>query len=246
VDTGSRIFSRRTTAELWTPVTPQPLSDPPTELAPLRAHFRFYALGFELRDYRGRFVVTHTGGLPGYVSRVVLVPEIKLGVAVLTNQESGAAFNAAVFSVIDHYLGTTDTDWVSAYETVLARSEAALAAADSSISASRDAKSGPSLRPQDYAGTYRDAWYGDVRIEADGPALTIRFLPTPSLVGTLEHWQYDTFIARWWDRELRADAFVTFVLDPRGKIDRVKMSAVSPATDFSFDFQDLLLEPLPD
>ena len=45
----------------------------------------------------------------------------------------------------------------------------------------------------------------------------------------------------WRDRELRADAYVTFALKPDGSVDRVKMAAVSPATDFSFDFQDLLL-----
>jgi hypothetical protein len=58
--------------------------------------------------------------------------------------------------------------------------------------------------------------------------------------GTLEHWQHDTFVARWTDRELRADAFVTFALDPDGNIETVKMRAVSPDTDFSYDFQDLL------
>ena len=73
--------------------------------------------------------------------------------------------------------------------------------------------------------------------------LEIRFAQTPSLVGTLEHYQYDTFIARWTNPELRADAYVTFALKPDGSIDQVKMKAVSPATDFSFDFQDLLLKP---
>ena len=63
------------------------------------------------------------------------------------------------------------------------------------------------------------------------------------LSGTLEHWQHDTFVARWTDRELRADAFVTFALNPDGTIDTVKMRAVSPETDFSFDFQDLLFRP---
>jgi hypothetical protein len=59
----------------------------------------------------------------------------------------------------------------------------------------------------------------------------------------MEHWQYDTFIVRWRDRELRADAYVTFALNPDGSIDRVKMEAVSPETDFSYDFQDLDLRP---
>ena len=31
---------------------------------------------------------------------------------------------------------------------------------------------------------------------------------------------------------------------PDGAIDQAKMAAVSPATDFSFDFQDLLLKPV--
>jgi hypothetical protein len=62
--------------------------------------------------------------------------------------------------------------------------------------------------------------------------------------GHLEHWQQDTIVARWEDRELRADAFITFALDPDGRVAQARLRAVSPATDFSFDFQDLLLEPV--
>ena len=46
------------------------------------------------------------------------------------------------------------------------------------------------------------------------------------------------------DRELRADAFVTFALNLDGSIDQAKMRAVSSSTDFSFDFHDLLLKPV--
>ena len=74
--------------------------------------------------------------------------------------------------------------------------------------------------------------------------LVMRFSHTPALTGELEHWQHDTFIARWRDRELRADAYVTFALNPDGSIDQAKMRAVSPSTDFSYDFQDLLLKPV--
>ena len=71
----------------------------------------------------------------------------------------------------------------------------------------------------------------------------MRFTRTPLLVGDLEHWQQDTFIVRWRDRELRADAYVTFALRPDGSIEQAKMRAVSSETDFSFDFHDLLLKP---
>jgi hypothetical protein len=59
------------------------------------------------------------------------------------------------------------------------------------------------------------------------------------LSGPLEHFQFDTFIARWTDRKLNADAYVSFALGPTGEVERIRMKAVSPATDFSFDFHDL-------
>ncbi len=99
-------------------------------------------------------------------------------------------------------------------------------------------------RCERYAGTYRDAWYGDVTIALEGKGLVIRFTKSPSLVGDLVHWQHDSFLARWRDRELRADAYATFALKPDGTIERLTMVPSSPAVDFSFDFQDLLLRPV--
>ena len=51
----------------------------------------------------------------------------------------------------------------------------------------------------------------------------------------------DTFVVRWRDRSLRADAFVTFTLGPEGSVESAKMRAFSPDTDFSYDFHDLHL-----
>jgi CubicO group peptidase (beta-lactamase class C family) len=241
---GSRLFSPATARQLTAIVTPIPIGDPPPELPALTSNFRGYALGFDIRDYRGHKAVMHTGGLPGYVSRVAMIPDLNVGVAVLTNQESGAAFDAIAFRILDHYLGAPAFDWIDAFRTVVARADAATAEAERRAATSRDTASKPSLALGKYAGTYRDAWYGDIFIAEDGGKLVMRFSHTPLLVGDLEHWQHDTFIARWRDRELRADAYVTFALNPDGSIDQAKMRAVSPATDFSFDFQDLLLRPV--
>jgi CubicO group peptidase (beta-lactamase class C family) len=241
---GSRLFSTTTARQLTGIVTPMPINDPPPELAPLRMNFHGYALGFDIRDYRGHKLVTHTGGLPGYVSRVAIVPDLRLGVAVLTNQESGEAFDAIAFHVLDHYLSAPAFDWIDAYQKVRLQNRASTEAIVRSATAARDAGSKPSLPPARYAGTYRDGWYGDIEIVEQGGRLSMRFTHTPALAGDLEHWQHDTFIVRWKDRELRADAYVTFALNPDGSIDQAKMRAVSPDTDFSFDFHDLLLKPL--
>jgi hypothetical protein len=107
----------------------------------------------------------------------------------------------------------------------------------------RNTASRSSLPLSQYAGTYTDDWYGDIVIEEQDGRLTIRFTHTPALVGDLEHWQYDTFVAKWRDRELRADAYITFALNPDGTIEQAKMIPTSPTVDFSYDFQDLLLKP---
>jgi CubicO group peptidase (beta-lactamase class C family) len=240
---GTRLISEASARQITTIVTPMPFGDPPPELAPLKMNFRGYALGFEVRDYRGHKIVLHTGGLPGYVSRVAMIPDANVGVAVLTNQESSEAFDAIAWHVLDHYLGAPAFDWIDGYRRVRARNEARMADEEKKAAAARDAGAKPSLPLEQYAGTYHDDWYGDIVIAYAAGALTIRFSHSPALAGALEPFQHDTFIARWTDRELRADAYVTFALNPGGAIDQAKMRAVSPATDFSFDFQDLLLKP---
>lgn len=241
---GSALIKPATARELTTIVTPIPIGPGAPELAAVRPNFSGYALGFGIRDYRGHKLVTHTGGLPGYVSKVAMIPDAQLGVAILTNQESTNAFDAIANRVLDAFLGAASTDWIAAYQAIDKRQASATARATQSATGARDASSKPSLPLEKYAGQYADAWYGGMTIAAGSPGLTISFDHTPLLKGTLEHWQHDTFIARWTDRELRADAYVTFSLNPDGSIDTVRMQAVSPDTDFSYDFQDLLFKPV--
>jgi CubicO group peptidase (beta-lactamase class C family) len=241
--TGDSLFSQATSAELWKLVTPIESGAPPLELAPLASNFNGYALGFFVGDYRGEKIVRHTGGLPGFTSRVAMIPGEDLGVAVLINQES-PAFDAIAFHVIDHYLGVEPPfDWLGAWSTFVARVDSMTAAEVGAAASARDSTVGPSLPLAKYAGTYEDPWYGEVGIALEDGGLVMRFSNTPLLTGDLEHWQYDTFLVRWRERALRADAYVTFQLNPDGSIDRVRMEAASPAVDFSYDFQDLDLEP---
>lgn len=70
------------------------------------------------------------------------------------------------------------------------------------------------------------------------------FSKTPDLSGELEHFQHDSFIVRWKERNFNADAYVTFSLNPDGSIERMKMAPVSSQTDFSYDFADLSFTPV--
>jgi hypothetical protein len=202
-----------------------------------------YALGFGVSDYRGRLKLQHSGGLPGYVSLVTMIPSERLGVVVLTNQESGEAFNAITLSAIDYYLHAPDIDYLAKFAALHDAARAQLVQQAGATRAARDSMSKPSLPLAKYAGRYADAWYGDVTIAMEGDHLVMRFGHTPQLTGDMVHWQHDSFLVKWRDRELRADAYATFALNADGTIDQLKMVPSSPEVDFSFDFQDLLLKP---
>ena len=240
---GGRLFSERQAREMWSGQTILPIGDPPPPLAALRPSFSEYGLGWRLRDYQGRKLASHTGGLAGMTSQITLVPSERLGIVVLTNSESDL-MAALSYRLLDDLLGAPRPriDWVAAF------AEAARlgrVSADSTLRAgraARDSASRPSLPPERYSGHYRDELYGDAELTLEGGRLVLRFSRSPAFVGDLEHWQYDTFIARWRTPHLE-DAYVTFALNPDGTIDRFQMAAVSPLADFSFDYQDLVFRP---
>lgn len=239
---GVHLFRAATARQLWAPVTPTPFGTPPPELAPLKREFGFYALGLNVIDFRGQKTLHHTGGLPGYLSSVAFVPSAGAAVVVLTNDES-STFLALTWALLDRALNAPPFDWIAGYATLAARQDRALAEAAQSAQTSRDSLSRPSLAIARYIGTYEDVWYGDVGVSLEQGNLVMRFSHTPQLVGDMVPWQHDTFLVRWRDRELRADAYATFALLPDGTIDQVKMVPASPDVDFSFDFADLLLKP---
>ena len=242
IDREGRLFSEQQSKEMWSAQTILPIGTPPPPLAGLKSNFAAYALGWGLRDYHGRKLVGHTGGVAGFVSRVMLVPDENLGVVVLTNAEEGGAFDSILYHVLDYYFHLTPTEWIPAYKALEDIQVKDAAETMKKAEGARAADSKPSLPLEKYAGAYNDAWYGSITVRMENGALVISFDHTPSMIGNLEHWQYDTFKARWRDRTIE-DAFVTFSLKADGSIESARMAAVSPLADFSFDYQDLLLKP---
>lgn len=239
-----RLFSEARSREMWSAQTPIRIAEPRPSLAATKPNFRAYGLGFELKDYKGMKLATHGGALQGFYSQVTMVPEAKLGIAIFTNAESGPAMTSLQYRILDQYLNIAPTDWIGRFETITREEHDKELARIKGEAGKRVGKSQPSLPLAAYDGEYADAWYGKVSISAEGGKHVMRFSRTPDLVGTLEHFQHDTFIVRWKERNFNADAYVTFSLNPDGSIERVKMKPVSTETDFSYDFADLNLVPV--
>ena len=140
--------------------------------------------------------------------------------------------------------GSSPTDWIKLVADLEQEAHAKELARLKSASDTRASGSKPSLALASYEGQYEDPWYGIMHIQRNGNKLRMSFSRTPDLTGEMEHFQHDTFIVRWKERNFNADAYVTFSLDHDGSIDNVKMKAVSEETDFSYDFHDLRFTPV--
>ena len=239
---GGRVWSAAQAAEMWKPVVLLPSRTLPPSLKAAESLFTTYALGWNVRDYRGARVVSHSGAVFGFLANVVMLPERNVGFAILINSEDGELIQALSNELLDHYLSLPAQDWQAAFA-AYKRDQLAAAAKAVSTGAQTRERSGPSLPLARYAGSYADPWYGPIAITQDRGGLRIDFRQSPGLVGRLEHWQHDTFRTRWDERSFE-DAFVTFSLDADGTVARIAMRAVSPSADFSWDYQDLDFTPV--
>lgn len=142
-----------------------------------KVNFLLYGLGWQLEDYDGKRMVSHTGGVNGFVTSVTLIPEQKLGVVVLTNTDQNGLYEGIKYEIIDAYLklpyrnysntflinqrqqlSTAKDVWKKKFDTVAMRKASAL-----SLGA--------------YAGVYQNEVYG---------TLTVKNLPDHLLV-TFQH-----------------------------------------------------------
>ncbi len=227
------LFSEKQQQEMWTPQTILPNRTTP----PYNTHFSAYGLGWFLSDVKGYKEVSHTGGLDGIVTQVTLFPELNLGIIVLTNQQSGAAFNSITNTIKDSYLGIPSEDYVTVYSN---RRKAKQDNADKiseevwqQISKNQNEKIKTDFNP--YLGTYKDNWFGEIVLSEKKGKYYFASKRSPQLIGEIFFYKDQTFVVKWNHRSFLADAFVTF----SGENTNIKMKPISPLTDFSYDFQDL-------
>ncbi len=232
---GRQIVSKRQMDELTKPQTLMPVYTTP----PYNSLFRAYGLGFRLTDIAGKLEVSHTGGLEGMVTQIVMIPQLQLGIIVLTNQQEGAAFMAISNTIKDFYLGIPRQDWVAKYQS---ENESSTAEADKITrdvwqTISNQSKKNRLLE-NIWEGKFVDNWLGEVKIFRSNGKLRFQSKRSPQLTGQLFFYKDDTFVIKWDNRYFQADAFVNFKVY-QDKVSGFTMKAISPLTDFSYDFHDL-------
>ncbi len=161
---GKRLLGSAALRETHTPqmlvgaaaVAPAPGADTTTV-----TRFHTYGMGWFVEDYHGALTWQHGGNTPGMTAAVGMLPEKKLGVAVLSNMQSAALPQILERYIFDRALGMPMKDLsAEAY----ARSAVQRKRADSVEKAQAGAHVGgaqPSLPLTAFVGTYGDSLYGD-------------------------------------------------------------------------------------
>lgn len=194
-------------------------------------HFKGYGLGWFLMDYQGKKVIHHGGGLPGYISKIALVPEEGLGMIILTNDMSSLP-SAMMNEIVDVFTGADEQDWAGTYlkfsKAYDERQEAARAKKD----AGKKAGTQPTRALKDYAGVYTDKMYGSSTVSMeDGQLKLVMDASRPLFISKMEHWQYDTFKIQFNDPFLPW-GLVTFEFNSIGEISGFNIDLPNP--DFHF------------
>ncbi|AOT08677.1 serine hydrolase [Pseudoalteromonas luteoviolacea] len=236
---GQVLITEEQQQEMWKPVTLQKVSYIDQKYA--QTHFQAYGLGWRLKDFHGHLHVSHGGAVQGMTSHIAFLPEKGIAVIALTNQWSRAA-QGLTATILEHYIEQEPTDYIDVYIEGNKRYKEYLKQQKKTEQPLEVSSTKPPLALSQYAGTYRDDWYGTVKVTISNAKLHIKFSRSKALNGTLLHLQGNRFAAKWTDRTLNADAYVNFDVDFEGNITGFKMKAISRSTDFSYNFHDLNLK----
>jgi CubicO group peptidase (beta-lactamase class C family) len=197
--------------------TPQMLIRPGTGVGDeIRAwmpdgHFYTYGLGLFVQDYHGHTLAWHAGDIDGMASAMVLAPDARLGVVVLSNMDHANARFAIVAYVLQAMLGTPRHDLEPALLARERKDQADGAAMRKKLEATRTPGAKPPLPLADYVATYADKFDGTARVTLERGQLVLR-LGNPDFTGTLTPWHGNTFRVAWQHRFYGND-YVTFDVD---------------------------------
>jgi len=219
---GPRLLSEATVADLFQPQTmvTQTAFYPTAQIT--KPSWTTYGLGWFQQDYAGLKLDYHTGSIDGMVAICGLIRSQGIGVYVLSNLDHAELRHALMFTAFDRLLGRPARDWSGEFRALYAKLQKEGEEEEAKGDAPRTPGTKPSLPLLAYAGEYTDPLFGAVEVSIDpaGPSLRARY--GAAFTGNLEHWNFDTFRARW-DAKWRGISPASFILDANGRPAELRM-----------------------
>lgn len=223
---GKQIISSRVAREMQTVQFPFRVSSFNREN--FGTQFSGYGLGWSLSEYRGYKTVSHGGGLSGMISLQTLVPDLRLGVMIMTNFAPDSPTGALTYRILDMFLGEEERDWSAEYLERIEKGRKRQEKAEKELQANRVKGTKPSHPLEAYAGVYTEPVTGDIQIRMENGHLVFDY--NPRYLGDLKHWHYETFRVTWRHPifDMSHKSFLTFRLDDDGNIDGFRVTFYYP------------------
>lgn len=162
-------------------------------------HFNLYGLGWGLTDYEGKEIISHTGGVNGFVTSVTLLPEINLGIIVLTNSDQNLLYQSLKWEIIDSYLGLPYRNYDNHFFTIAAKNKEEK---EQLLEAWRDSVSmriSPMIKTAAFLGKYENEVYGFAEINMKDNKLELTLEHHSKLKGKLEYIGNERFLCTYSD-----------------------------------------------
>jgi len=194
-----------------------------------------YGLGWLIGRYRDHRLLEHGGGIDGFQTECMLLPDHGIGVAVMTNTSSSLMAPVVAYRVLDEQLGLEPFDWFSVLK---ARYDAVTTGVREAGAARRVVPDAPLPRPLNaYPGDYEHPGYGTITITLEDGRLRPRF---GTMDVSLAHRHYETFDLEWHELSDQAYLFpLMFGSDADGDITALTVP-------FELSVEPLRFDRLPD
>lgn len=201
----------------------------------LGIHFQNYAFGWKVFDYNGLKIITHNGGMPGYISDIAIIPELDASIIILNNGFNLYCNDAILFSTIDILTENTN-DWIKFYLDSQAEYDNYIDKINSDRIAQREQETKPSFNLEKIDGEYTDQMYGNAIITIENNEAVLSLEPAKKVFsGKLEHWDNDNYKVQFKDPFLPY-GIIRFYKDSKGDLEGFKIDL--PSHDFHFELLD--------
>jgi len=205
-------------------IKPQILRHAVLDMPNPETDFITYGMGWFVELFRGHKFCQHGGNVFGFSGFTGFVPDLNLGIVAYTNQDSSFVHFALARTIIDHYLGIEDGNWVQRYYDFLKESFDSMPEGIKSLCGEQVEGTQPSHPLEEYAGTYRRPGYSDMVITLEDGKLVMNFIKTRN---ELAHYHYDTFRTTKIVGEIPAGLPAVFhTAEIGGKIDAIGLPLV--------------------
>ncbi len=150
-----------------------------------------YGLGWFTDVYRGQKMINHGGNTNGFSAQMTLLPAQKFAVVLLSNATSSFSVNALGHIFADEVLGVEDIpDWSGRFQEIFNNLMAGMMAGMQARAEAKVPDTTPTLKLEDYTGTYRHPGFGEMTFAMTPQGLAGTWNGLPAM---LLHYNYDAF-----------------------------------------------------